>query len=936
MKSTPSLELIGQSITVRARRRIRPSCWIVFLLLGTSLRMNATDLSVAGGFQPGQFTWLSQMQVSGAGFTPTVPYLISIYGPLDLPGVPPADRALQTLFADGSGNLSGTVNIPYRDLATVNAALTRIPRPGHYQVRTTGPGNVIVGTFINLAPQTMPVFIFSQNINWGKSRGGRDGWLDDKSPERTDPEWMSVWDERPVALYATVAETDTAGENQPDIISHHEVPASHYGHDANLLLIPDPDYRWLLGTANYEGDPAGHDTGRIELEWELQNSDRSVQGSYGTGNIGLPLWADAASGDRVYTVGRWAMDHGHLEHGDRSEIHPPRLLATMRKFHTVVPLAPAGCMTRASQVDIYVSGHGGGSNNFYDSLSAALNDNGRGGGRIEDVMDINAAPAATLSLNTYYTYYGFGPSDSSIVDALKLYKSIVVDVEPHVAGPSGMAFNSSGQPVRRDDPAAVSAAWNQGPEERLVNDMGYDFDVPLPPAPPDATAIQVQISTHPEHTTSVNQVITYTNPDAVTHLPTTAHIHLPYNHADNGIYGRTLKFYWNTYSAPGRHFVVTMNEVIFFYPQSFSGKTYLWVDVCGQRIFLTDLNPQRFLDGKATLGTNGLEAAKFDVYLDPTEKLRLFAYGFDQQPIDDFFGVDVGISAYEGALHILGAYIDGQVSLNPNNGDSESLGGVIYEASPIPLPPLAGGVLGRHDRNSDPFYYDLGFTVSYVPDPRVEVTDAEVDFGRVCVNTSVDRVIRISNAAVGLQNNDPYANAGVDVLNVNLALTGPGLSFVPASTPTTLSIPAGQHQDVTVRFSPTSATQVPGSLMVTSNDACHPALTVPFCGESVPTGIRILVVQPNGTPYTLVDRLTLNGDGVPRPPLNLRNVTLNTLNSAACGSTIFHYQTALPPSTINKKGVASIYDLRARVGNKNARVTFTLGNCEFKDIIITP
>ena len=74
--------------------------------------------------------------------------------------------------------------------------------------------------------------------------------------------------------------------------------------------------------------------------------------------------------------------------------------------------------------------------------SAALDDNGRGGGRIEDVMPGNAPAAAGLPLNTNVTYYAYGPSDSDIVDLLKIYKNIVVDVEPSVAGPSGIATSS--------------------------------------------------------------------------------------------------------------------------------------------------------------------------------------------------------------------------------------------------------------------------------------------------------------------------------------------------------------------------------------------------------------------------------------------------------------------------------------------------------------
>ena len=37
-------------------------------------------------------------------------------------------------------------------------------------------------------------------------------------------------------------------------------------------------------------------------------------------------------------------------------------------------------------------------------------------------------------------------------------------------------------------------------------------------------------------------------------MPTTAHVHLPYQGADNGVYARTLLFAWDAFSPPGKHF----------------------------------------------------------------------------------------------------------------------------------------------------------------------------------------------------------------------------------------------------------------------------------------------------------------------------------------------------------------------------------------------
>ena len=152
---------------------------------------------------------------------------------------------------------------------------------------------------INICPQTVP----RGPIEWAKSRGGRDGQIGDHSPERTDPEWISTWSERPVALYATIAATTAMpadADNQPSFITHSDLPYTHYAHDWNMELLPDPNYLWVLGTANFNTAPVNATYGRVECEWETQNSGRPQIGSYGHGNIGLPLWATPSTGDRIY------------------------------------------------------------------------------------------------------------------------------------------------------------------------------------------------------------------------------------------------------------------------------------------------------------------------------------------------------------------------------------------------------------------------------------------------------------------------------------------------------------------------------------------------------------------------------------------------------------------------------------------------------------
>jgi len=125
---------------------------------------------------------------------------------------------------------------------------------------------------------------FCALIDWGHERGGRTGLLEELSPELVNPHWASVWDERPVEFYGTVAPTGhnlgknsglyQEGNNQPVIVSHTDYPGDHFGHDVNVLLVPDPEYEWLLGTANYyasEDLPDHRENGRLEVEWEFLN-----------------------------------------------------------------------------------------------------------------------------------------------------------------------------------------------------------------------------------------------------------------------------------------------------------------------------------------------------------------------------------------------------------------------------------------------------------------------------------------------------------------------------------------------------------------------------------------------------------------------------------------------------------------------------------------
>lgn len=680
---------------------------------------------------PRLYTWGQNIDLSGTGWASSEIVTIYMHGPLNTLGVAPTDRAIGTVltFPDGTigSGFNQFVTIPYDNGVTgyLGTNMPSIPRPGNYEIHAVGVHAGInplldraSAGLINLCPQPLAPFFGAPF--WQFARGGRDGFLGEHSPERVDPEWLSVWSKQPVAFYATVAEVGLQGGDQPAFISHDEYPGTHYAHDLNLDLVPDLQYRWVLSRSNFANDPGAASHGRIEWGWETQNAGNPF--TYGTGNIGIPLWATPTAGDRVYTVGRWAMDNGHPDSGDRTEIHPPRLLATMRERNTAVPLQRA--MTRASQVDIYVSGHGGGANQYYDGLEDLLDNKGLGGGRIQDFM-----PNLSGNSLVYDTYYKQGPLDDSGLVAvfLAVYPSVPGSsvLVWSVAGPSGIATDTTGLPTVWDHSMPPPAgAWVIGPEERPVNDMDYDFDVPLPVAPAGASSPQVLVTTHPEHTTGITEAITYTNPDPTTGLPTGAHIHLPYNGADSGIYARTLKFYWDQFSPPGEHFVVQINDVNNTNPYDRDPHTWnFWTDVCGQWLLLSGLNGG-FVSKNGDKIT-GLDAAKFDVYLDYTDLLRVFAVGYEVHSLDYFYGFSLGGLAQLFGVPpagvnqtLLPAYRAG-INIAENvrlygGSDDGDIGGALFSRAPYPIDTLVGphNVAAQPVAGSSQFNVD--FTITHV------------------------------------------------------------------------------------------------------------------------------------------------------------------------------------------------------------------------------
>ncbi len=801
-------------------------------------------------FPANYYSWNQRLGIQGSEWGPNQVIQVHIYGPLNTLGVTPTDRLIGTATTSVRGNFVGGTNldgtpdivIPYNQTKYPGVVNDRtIPRPGYYQliVRRARVVSVFdqVVKYISIAPYTLPELI---NGGWARDRGGRDGWFYTHSPERGDPEWISTWSEQTVGIYATVSPTndllavDDPPANQAAFIAHSDYPNAHFGHDVNMELLPDPEYMWTVGTANFLTEteyvgvgPFKANYGRMECEWEVQNDGSPYTGSYQHGNIGLPLWAIPTPNDRVYMLGRWVLDNGHPDGGDRTEIHPPSLLVTMRKRNTAVQLNPQGAMTRASQVDIYLSGHGGGANMFYDGLSAKLDADSDGGGIIFDLLDVN----------TLTRYFGWGPGDSTdisiLVRLLNFFGNGIVD--------TSRIMDSAG-------PTALG--WTHGAEFRDINKMDYDFDVPLPVAPPGATRVLLQQVIQPHHATSVQEVITYTHPDA-NGLPTVAHFHLPCKYRDNQIYAKTFKFYWDAFSTPGDHYVVRIDDVrMGAAPHlglngaqtgayDFPGPLYLWTDICGQWLSLTDANSAGLSQLQTTHGglnlvpfnespSNGTHGVYAEVYLDPQDTLRVFTSGYAQRDFDSFFGKNMNDSSYSQG---------GELAMNTifGTGDNLNVGGAIID-KPVTNNGVPNTLVGSyialtqrlkrddsgHGNEDDPFHsvsgnilpdpiFGVDFTVSYIPHPqRIDVTTVPSDFGRVPFGTSKGYNVQITNR-------------GEQPLIINsITTTAPDfhVSFFTAGT-----LAPGASATVVLTYAPTTINPSSGTLSINSNDLVTPTLT---------------------------------------------------------------------------------------------------------------
>jgi hypothetical protein len=149
-------------------------------------------------------------------------------------------------------------------------------------------------------------------------------------------------------------------------VTHSDFPASHDSHDEDIYLRVDPGQENRLSDTNYPNEDDQSVSKEellqptiIELEWEAGTPTYQTF-SYRAEKT-FPHWVWPSVGDRVWAEGNWVFDCGHGTTVDgvlhrRTEIHPPRAIATMRD--QVVNWPDVGPML-ITATELYVHGQAG-------------------------------------------------------------------------------------------------------------------------------------------------------------------------------------------------------------------------------------------------------------------------------------------------------------------------------------------------------------------------------------------------------------------------------------------------------------------------------------------------------------------------------------------------------------------------------------------------
>lgn len=149
-------------------------------------------------------------------------------------------------------------------------------------------------------------------------------------------------------------------------VAYEDFPAAHDSHDQNTVVVVDRGQENLLsdvGQPNDEEDVGSAQQLKaptsIEAEWEI--GTKTSETGKNAPERTFPRWAWPSKGDRVWMNGAWIFDCGHPKDvagvgHRRTEIHPPRAIASMRE---VMKNMPGFGLMRVTEADVYIHGHSG-------------------------------------------------------------------------------------------------------------------------------------------------------------------------------------------------------------------------------------------------------------------------------------------------------------------------------------------------------------------------------------------------------------------------------------------------------------------------------------------------------------------------------------------------------------------------------------------------
>ncbi len=190
-------------------------------------------------------------------------------------------------------------------------------------------------------------------------------------------------------------------------------------------------------------------------------------------------------------------------------------------------------------------------------------------------------------------------------------------------------------------------------------------------------------------------------------------------------------------------------------------------------------------------------------------------------------------------------------------------------------------------------------------------------------------------------------NTGKCSLTIDsVSATAPHFQVV-APTQFPLTINAGGAIEARVRFvpksdaNPSAPSELTGQLTIVSSDPDAADGNALLCGESVAqSGVRALAVNvTSGTPVPIdpLERLTLSSKGKNTPsPINIRLTQVAVSTANVCGRTVkWHLDNeTLPTAQTTGSNPQSSYELGAKQGSLQTSESFSLGQCDFKELTL--